>query len=91
MVSVAAKHIHVTGSVYDGGVTVTGGWAGALHEAGLLGAIVLLKSLLAFQLGDQLAVDFEALVSVLDNEGVLHAHGGGTVELAFLAAAVRFI
>jgi len=40
VMSVTAKHIHVTSSVDNGGVTVTGIGASTLNEAGLFGTIV---------------------------------------------------
>lgn len=91
VMSVTAKHVHVASGINDSRVAITGSWACTFNEAGLLWTSFLVQGFLSLQFGDQFAVNFEAFISVLDDERVLHAHGGGAAQLALLIAAVGFI
>lgn len=80
--SIAAENIHETNRVDDCRVSVSRRRPVALHEASLLGLVHRVgHGLRALDLGDQLAVDFEGLVCVLDNESVCHAHADRRAQL----------
>lgn len=78
MVSIAAEDVHETGRVHNSGMAISRSRFAALNEARLLRRRILgSQSFAALEFRDQLAIDLKALISVLNDEGILHAYTGG--------------
>lgn len=84
MVSVAAEQVHKASGAGAGRVAITGRGSLAFHEASVLDDLVG-GSLVALDLGQQLAVNIERIVRVLDDESVAHgdARRGAQTLLTF--------
>lgn len=94
---VSAEHVHETLRIYHCAVPITGSRSLSVNKSKLgglsVGRCVLVRvagaKVPSLSLSHLLVVSIEALVSILDQECVLHGNGGGGGE-AVLLLAVRF-